>query len=69
QLESLEATIVGFLTEGAMSKVEISRKLGQKQVSGQLNRVIRLLVEKRVIEYTLPDKPQSRLQQYRLTTR
>ena len=65
--ESLEATIVSFLADGPMSKIEISRKLGQKQISGQLHRVIRLLVKNRIIEYTLPDKPQSRLQKYRLT--
>ena len=50
-----------------MAKAELSRSLGQKGVSGQLNTVVRRLIANRMIEYTLPDKPGSRLQQYRLT--
>ena len=46
-----------------MSRLELSRKLGQKKISGQLNKVIRLLMRERRIEYTLPDKPQSRFQE------
>ena len=46
---------------------ELSRNLGQKEISGQLNKVVRLLIADRRIEYTLPDKPGSRLQKYRLT--
>ena len=35
----------------------------------QLNKVIRALMGKGLIEYTLPDKPNSRMQKYRLTNR
>ena len=52
-----------------MAKAELSKNLGQKGVSGQLNKVVRRLLGDRMIEYTLPDKPRSRLQQYRLTDR
>ena len=51
---------------GAVWKTD-RRHLGQKEVSGQLNKVIRVLLDQRLIEYTLPDKPNSRLQKYRLT--
>ncbi len=50
-------------------KAEISANLGQKEVSGQLNKVIRALMDQGLIEYTLPDEPNSRLQKYRLTSR
>ena len=50
-----------------MSKAELSKNLGQKEISGQLNKVVRLLVADGRIEFTLPSKPRSRLQKYRLT--
>ena len=56
-----------LLISGAMSKAELSRNLGQKTISGQLNKVVRLLVADEMIEFTLPDKLKSRLQKYRLT--
>jgi ATP-dependent DNA helicase RecG len=49
------------------SKADISRKLGQMQISGQLNKVVvRKLIDAGVIEYTIPEKLRSRLQKYRL---
>ncbi len=59
--------IIAILAEGAKAKQEISLKLGQQIVSGQLNKVIRDMLKDRLIEQTLPDKPQSRLQKYRPT--
>jgi ATP-dependent DNA helicase RecG len=50
-----------------LGKAEVSAHLGQKEVSGQLNKVIRTLMGQGLIEYALPDKPNSRLQKYRLT--
>ena len=69
QPESLEAKLLTLLAGGSMAKAELSKNLGQKGVSGQLNKVMRRLLANRMIEYTLPDKPRSRLQQYRLTDR
>ena len=51
-----------------MGKRDISAALAQKEVSGQLNKVIRALLTAGLIEPTIPDKPNSRLQQYRLTS-
>ena len=67
QPESLEAKVLNLLAAGAMSKAELSRNLGQKKISGQLNKVVRLLMVDQRIAYTLPEKPRSRLQKYRLT--
>ena len=69
QPEWLEGRLLVLLAEGAMAKVALSRSLGQQQVSGQLNKVVRRLVAERMIEYTLPDRPRSRLQRYRLTAK
>lgn len=67
QPESLAARVLRQLADGPMSKADLSRSLGQKQISGQLNRVIRLLVADASIAYTMPEKPRSRFQRYRLT--
>jgi len=63
----LEARILRALARAPMGKREISEALGQKEVSGQLNKVMRALLATAKIELTLPHKPTSRLQQYRLT--
>ena len=65
--ESLDLRVLGLLRNGPLSRKEMSRSLGQKRISGQLNKVISLLLEERQVAYTLPEKPQSRLQKYRLT--
>ena len=44
----------------------MSYRLGQKAISGQLNKVLKELLVERVVEYTIPEKPNSRLQKYRL---
>lgn len=67
--ESLELRVLGFLRSGPFSKAELSAGLGQKEVSGQLNKVIRLLLADQSIEFTIPDKPNSRLQKYKLTAK
>jgi len=67
QPESLNRRVLTLLKPQALGKAEISTHMGQKKVSGQLNKVIRGLIRQGLIEYTLPDKPNSRLQKYRLT--
>ena len=67
QPESIELRVLRLLTKEPLSKSAISSALGQKEISGHLNQVIRVLLNDQTLEYTLPDKPNSRLQQYRLT--
>ncbi|WP_199221488.1 Fic family protein [Desulfonatronum sp. SC1] len=56
-----------LLHNAPLSKAELAAALGRKSVTGALNRVVRSLLEGGLIEYTLPHKPNSRLQKYRLT--
>ena len=67
QPESLEQRVLSLLRQAPMAKSAISTGLGQNTVSGQLNKMIRSLVNGELIEYTIPEKPNSRLQKYRLT--
>jgi ATP-dependent DNA helicase RecG len=56
-----------LLIQAPLSKAELSTSLGHKEISGQLNKIIRELLQNETVEYTIPDKPQSRLQKYRIT--
>jgi len=65
--ESQEQRLLAALGAGPLGKAELASRLGLPAVSGALNRTVRRLLAAELIEYTLPDKPNSRLQQYRLT--
>ena len=58
--------MIHLLSEGTLSKSEVSKNLGQKQISGQLKIVLKSLMDEGVIAYTIPEKPKSRLQKYKL---
>ncbi|MDR1978372.1 MAG: putative DNA binding domain-containing protein, partial [Synergistaceae bacterium] len=57
------------LRTGPLSKAELAAALGHKSVSGMLKTHIRKLLAEELIEYTISDKPSSRLQKYRLTAK
>ena len=64
---NIRSRVLNLLTNETMSKSELSKKLGHKEVSGQLNKVVRNLMADGAIEYTLPERPTSPRQKYRLT--
>ena len=59
--------IIFLLKKAEFGKAQIALKLGHKTVSGELKKQISQLLENSIIEMTIPERPNSRLQQYRLT--
>lgn len=67
--KTIAASVLRTLSAGPMSRLQIARDLGHSRVSGAINRAIKELMKQGLIEYTMPNKPSSRLQRYRLTNR
>ncbi|MES0491567.1 MAG: RNA-binding domain-containing protein [Leptospirales bacterium] len=65
--ESLEKIILKLLQNNELSTSIISKLIGQSRVSGQLKVVLRELLDTEMVEMTIPDKPTSSKQTYRLT--
>jgi len=67
--ESLFTLIISKLLDAPKSRKEISIELGQKAISGRLNEVLAKLLQYRLIEWTIKDKPNSPKQKFKLTKR
>lgn len=59
--------VLQLLRSHPLSAGEIATALGLKSKTGALKRTLGVLYAVELVEYTLPDKPTSRLQKYRLT--
>ena len=64
----LAAKVFLQLREQELGKAALARGLSHRSVSGELHKQISRLLEQDLIAMTLPDKPNSRLQRYRLTS-
>jgi ATP-dependent DNA helicase RecG len=64
--ESMEAVVLDLLKKVPLSKNEISQALGHKHISGALKKILISLLKQGKIAYTIPNKPNSRLQKYKL---
>ena len=65
--QSLREEILCLVAVSPRSKSEIAKALGRPRISGNIVRRIYTLLDDELIEPTIPDKPNSRLQQYRAT--
>jgi ATP-dependent DNA helicase RecG len=63
----LRIQILHLLKEKEHSKKEMAISSGHKKTYRHLDETVRSLVEAQMIAYTISDKPQSRVQEYRLT--
>ena len=66
-LKSLDQRVLALLVVEPLSRSAIAKALGHQSVSAGLNRVIRHLLRDGRIAHTMPEKPNSRLQEYRIT--
>ncbi len=67
QSEAQSIRILDVVSQGTLSARALANALGLHSKTGALKRTLGEMLADGLIEYTLPDKPSSRLQQYRLT--
>jgi len=67
-IDAVQRKVLVALKGGdVMSTSELAEKVGISQPKNMRRRYLRLLLDMGLVEYTIPQKPNSRLQKYRLT--
>lgn len=61
--------IYQLLQIGPLSKVQIAKSFGKDKPTRYMDELLQRLLAEGFIEQTLPDKPNSRLQKYRLSAK
>lgn len=61
-----EKKIISLLQNRSCSSSEIFKVLGHSKLSGSIKQSIKNLLNLKIIEYTIPEKPRSKLQKYKL---
>lgn len=67
QQRTLFSKVLQLVELKTSSTKELSMALGQKEISGQLYSIVNKLKENGLIGWTIPNKPKSSKQQYRIT--
>ena len=62
-------SVLLLLKKGTLGRKAIAEVIRIPNKSGYLNRMLQALLDDGLIERTIPDKPNSRLQMYRLTVK
>jgi predicted HTH transcriptional regulator len=63
----IEVRVLAALANGPLNRHSLAKRFGHRSISGALRKAISILLKDEWIEYTIPEKANSRLQQYRLT--
>ena len=67
--QSIQIRILSVLRKRELQRGELAVAIGQRAISGKLKLRLKQMLEDRIIEWTIPNKPNSRLQKYRLTAK
>ena len=67
QQETLYSITLMQITEKPLNTKEISQKMGQKEISGQLRKILRRLHKDQLIENSIPESPNHPAQKHQLT--
>jgi ATP-dependent DNA helicase RecG len=59
--------LLGWLGDEPLGKAELAHTMGKSGPTRYLHDLMRRLRQEGLVDYTIPDKPNSRLQKYRLT--